>query len=180
MELTQERVKALFDYEPETGILLWKERPRSDFTCDARWKAFNNKYVGKVAGSRLSTNGKEYTQVCIGVKPHLAHRIIWMWMYGELAEVVDHINGDGRDNRISNIRSVSAFENMKNTKLSSRNKTGCIGVSWEADRNKWKASIRDKGKNKLLGRFSDFREAWDARLLAEIDLGYHPNHGRAA
>lgn len=44
-------IKECFIYIPETGLLVWRERPRSHFLCEAGYKSFNIKFPYKVAGS---------------------------------------------------------------------------------------------------------------------------------
>ena len=67
---------------------------------------------------------------------------------------VDHINGNGLDNRRSNLRVCTHLENMGNTKLIANNNTsGYKGVVWDKTRNKWRAQIKIRYTNKFLGRF---------------------------
>ena len=72
------------------------------------------------------------------------------------AKGVDHINGNGLDNRRSNLRVCTQAENQQNrrqnlTRRSSRYK----GVSWDKARNRWTAQICAKS----LGRFTDEEDA---------------------
>src|SRR5690606_354932 len=60
-----------------------------------------------------------------------AHRIVWALYHGKdipSGMDIDHINGDGRDNRIENLRVVPRVLNLRNQKKSRRNKTGVPGV----------------------------------------------------
>jgi len=105
--------------------------------------------------------------------------VIWAIVHGEWPEwQIDHINGVRRDTRLCNLRSVSASENSRNCALSTRNKSGSIGVCWDAHHNKWHASIKVDGRQVALGRFSEFENAVSARKAAEAKYGYHVNHGR--
>src|SRR3546814_1788886 len=79
-------------------------------------KSFNNKHAGKPALVAPSRAG----HLCGHVKgiPLLAHRVAWAIHYGEWPNgQIDHINGDPSDNRIANLRDVSALENARNAKL---------------------------------------------------------------
>jgi len=38
MELTQEYLREAFDYDPKTGVLTWRKRPREHFNTDRGWK----------------------------------------------------------------------------------------------------------------------------------------------
>ena len=73
---------------------------------------------------------------------------------------VDHINRNTLDNRRCNLRNVTIFVNNLNK---SNNTSGCVGVTWDKARQKWKVEI----KNTYVGRFDDFNEAVQARKKAE-------------
>ncbi|SRR6266487_400137 len=66
---------------------------------------------------------------------------------------VDHINGNGLDNRKVNLRICTHHENSLNSKLSRRNTSGFRGVCWDKARKKWIATIGFKGVLRNLGRF---------------------------
>jgi hypothetical protein len=71
---------------------------------------------------------------------------------------VDHINGDGLDNRKKNLRICSAEQNQKHMPAYlGRNKTGFKGVSQVGKR--YNAHIRINGKHKYLGTYSTKEEA---------------------
>ena len=83
-------------------------------------------------------------------------------------KVCDHINGDGLDNRRSNLRHATHSENMRNRKLNLNNTTGYKVVSWRPKPNKWESSIRVNGKYRYLGRFSTLMEASEAYNSAAL------------
>ena len=93
---------------------------------------------------------------------------------------IDHINGVKTDNRISNLRDVSAKENQRNRPLSCLNTSGYTGITWLVGAQKWRAQITLSGRSKYLGRFEKFCDAVKARKEAEVKYGFHPNHGRTA
>lgn len=72
---------------------------------------------------------------------------------------VDHINGDGLDNRRANIRICSHSENMRNQRLSTRNTSGYKGVTFDRDRGAWAAYIVVSGVLLHLGRFRSAEDA---------------------
>ena len=90
---------------------------------------------------------------------------------------IDHINQDKSDNRWNNLRDVANDENHKNLPLYANNKSGVAGISFRKDTNKWSAQISDDGKIVRLGCYKSKQEAIDKRRQAEIEFGYHANHG---
>lgn len=162
-------LNSILYYEVETGVLRWKVR-----TDSPDW--WNIRYAGKIAGS---ADGKGYLKVRLSGKNHYAHRIIWKMVTGyDPSDQIDHIDGDGSNNRISNLRVVSALENSKNSKMRKHNTSGTSGVCWYKKARKWTASIKKNKKRIHLGLFADKEDAIKVRKAAEIALGYHPNHGR--
>lgn len=84
---------------------------------------------------------------------------------------IDHINGDGLNNRRANLRSVSNAVNAQNQrKPKSNNKNGFLGVSWHKQSGKWEAKIGTDGKRKYLGLFDDPSIAHEAYLTAKRNL----------
>ena len=160
--LTQERLKELFHYDPDTGVFVRKVQ-----TCN------RVRQNGK-AGS-LHSSG--YLTIRIGSKNYYAHRLAWFYTYGEWPNQVDHINHNRADNRLCNLRSVTDAENRKNQTLRIDNKSGICGVAWDKHYKKWKAHIRANGKAKTLGYFDNLFDAVCIRKSAEVKLGFHKNHG---
>lgn len=177
MDLTHEKVRALFDYDAKSGILVWQVRPRSDFKNDNAFKRWNTSFAGKEAGyiDRLG-----YRRFCIANTPYPAHRVIWFYVHGRWPDNIDHINGNPSDNRLSNLRSVTDAVNAKNKSQYRNNSSGFRGVSWKRHEGTWYAYITISGRMKSLGRFVDKADAIAARKTAERQYGFHPNHGREA
>lgn len=84
------------------------------------------------------------------------HRMI---MKPESKQEVDHINGNGLDNRRSNLRLCSSSQNKFNRGKPKTNTSGYKGVSWEKDRNKWTSQIRVDGQRLRLGSFDLIADA---------------------
>lgn len=144
LTLTAERVRFMFNYNPETGSLTWRN-PLS-----------NNVASGDRAGS-LRSNGRRY--VVIDGEQHLAHRIAWLYMHGTMpAENVSAINGDYSDLRIANLAEQSASETAAKG-IRSTNTSGVKGVSWSKDKKKWQATITRNYKQVVVGRFHTKEEA---------------------
>lgn len=90
--------------------------------------------------------------------------------------VVDHINGDGLDNRRENLRIASHSQNQWNRRNARNNKTGYKGVSIDKRSGKFRAGISVGGKHIHLGLFSTAEEA--AQAYAEASRKYHGEYGR--
>lgn len=162
------RWKALLAYDPNTGALVWKPRGV------AFWDARN---AGNEAGALCPNTGYRY--LTLDGARRLAHRVVWALAHGHMPEgQIDHINGKRDDNRLCNLRDVTAAENRRNMAIGSANKSGVLGVSWDISRGVWIATIRDQGgRSRTIGRFSDLNRAKAARRAAERRYGYHENHG---
>ena len=152
-ELTAEKLRELLHYDPETGIFTRKVR------TSPRVKA------GDVAGSQ---GGGGYLNIMVGSRLHKAHRLAWLYVYGEWPkDKLDHINRNKTDNRISNLRDVSHKQNMQNASKRSDNTSGHPGVYLVKRKSKWQAQIMHNYKLIHLGYFSDREEAVAARKAAE-------------
>lgn len=90
---------------------------------------------------------------------------------------IDHINGDGLDNRAVNLRLVSKRENNKNKRLQENNTSGFNGVSFDKKVGKWHAYVKINRKRRTLGYFSLKSDAIKAREDANRKLKFHSNHG---
>jgi hypothetical protein len=177
--LSQSIIKELMSYDPGTGEFVWLTRDRKWFKSDRDWMRFNTLFAGVSAGgSSICTAGKRYFKMTVMSKKYLSHRIAWMYVYGRWPkEHIDHINGNGEDNRLSNLREVRQEQNNKNARRRCDNISGTTGVHWYPNRDKWVAVININGKKKCLGYYSDLDEACQVRKKAEVDAGYHVNHG---
>lgn len=162
-----EILNACFSYQEASGLLIWKRR--SD--RPAQW---NQENEGLVAG-HINQNG--YRVVRVRNVAYLSHRVIWKMAHGSDPDHIDHINGIRSDNRLCNLRDVSAAENQKNRSLNKNNTTGVSGVSWCRTTEKFVARISVGGRGKMLGRFLSIEDAVQARRDAEKSLNFSENHG---
>ena len=156
---SKEYLQELLDYDPDTGVFKWKV-------------SRGGKVPGDIAGKHDSYG---YRQISVGNKPILAHRMAWLFVFGEwpLGEI-DHTNGVRDDNRITNLRVVTRAENMHNASPVRKNNTsGFKGVGWVARLGKWRAGIRLAGVKKHLGYFTSPEEAYEAYAAAKREL--HPS-----
>lgn len=176
-------VRKLVRYDPSTGKLFWLARGSCWFSDGYRsavgnMNNWNALYAGTEAFKQVSTSGYAHGSI-FGVKI-TAHRVVWAICHGDWpVDQIDHVNGDKLDNRLENLRQVDRSGNAKNQKLSTRNRSGRVGVSWVARRSKWAAQIRSNGIQYNLGTFETFEEAVAVRAAAELEHGFHKNHGRS-
>ena len=154
MILTQERLKELLHYDPNTGNFIWLVRTSNRF-C-----------VGDVAGS-LSNKGYKYTQID-GCK-YRASRLAWFYMTGEWPkDQVDHFNTIRNDDRWCNLREATNRINAQNKrKAQNNNKTGFLGVSPAHDYKGFIAQITFNGEVQYLGTFDTPELAHKAYLDAK-------------
>lgn len=168
-KITAEYIRARLDYDPATGVFLWR-------ACDVMPVRWNSRWAGKIAGTDHNAG---YRTIVVNGSKNLAHRLAWLITTGDWpADQIDHLNGDPSDNRIENLRAVNSAKNMRNLKIPSTNRSGHIGVCWSSVRGKWVASIKVDGKSVNLGRFTAIADAIAARAAASASHGYHQNHGR--
>ena len=157
-ELTQERLKKLLTYDPNTGV----------FVCKV-----NRRRVAKKGDTCGFIRDNGYVVISLNDKEHRAHRLAWLYVYGYFPENgIDHINRNPSDNRIKNLREVSQSCNIRNTGNFSNNTSGVKGVSFVNRENRWVAYIDIYRKRKTLGRYKSFDNAVCSRLAMEQCLGW--------
>lgn len=144
IELTQEELKRVLDYNPETGIFTWLV-------------SVGKSKIGQTAGC-LKIHG--YWHIGFRGKSYRAHRLAWLYVYGDVeCGDLDHIDRNRCNNSISNLRECSDNENMRNIRRAKNNTSGFKGVHWSKRKGKWLAISRLNGKRKYLGSFHSPEDA---------------------
>ena len=167
-DITPEMVNEAIDYDPLTGVCIWRERPLNHFLNGRSHKIWNTKYSGKKAGV-MNDQGYLTVGIC-GIRFYI-HRIAYALANGEWPEhQIDHINGKRDDNRLINLRMATNEQNSQNAKLSKTNSLGLKGVSRCPNSKTFRAQIYRNGKLHHLGTFSTKEEAHAAYAKAAIDL----------
>jgi hypothetical protein len=155
--LTHAQLLDALDYSPETGLFTRKKRTT------------NSLNIGDIAGG---INKKGYVEIRVCGNFSLAHRLAWFYVHGEWpAGHIDHMNGIKDDNRIANLRVLSAAANNENKRRPmAGNTSGLLGVSWMTKAKKWRAQICSKGEVTYLGIFESKDEAHDAYVQAKRSI----------
>lgn len=169
--LTIERARELLEYNPGTGVLTWR--------VDRRGGVRAGDVAGYDCRSTSTNSGLTYRIVMVDGLNYGAHRVCWAIHTGAWPVAgIDHINGTGNDNRINNLREVTAAINARNLPRGSNNTSGFTGVAWHRERRKWHAQITIGGRSRFLGAFTNLANAAAARKAADRRYGYSENHGR--
>lgn len=137
--LSADEVRRLFSYDPTTG------------------KIYRRVAMSKhPAGSECGNYQDDYIYVAYKRRLMLAHRLAWALHYGEWPEgLLDHINTNRMDNRISNLRLATIAANNRNRAPDSRSTTGIKGVMFDKKAGKYVAKITMEKRTFDLGRFDD-------------------------
>lgn len=152
-EIPIERLREVLAYNEQTGNFTWIKR-------------LNNRGMpGSKAGC---PSGKGYWIIRFDGKIYMAHRLAWAYVHGDCPEHLDHINGDGTDNRIANLRPCTQATNNQNMRVRRNKKSPHKGVSlWRQGRySKWRARIVVDKVEISLGYFDTEEEAHAAYCAA--------------
>ena len=150
-------------YVPDTGKVIWIKN-------------------GKEAGHLRKPYRRchvAYRMINYGGLDYLTHRFVFASVHGRWPKgFIDHIDGNSQNNSPENLREVTMQENSRNRPITRHSKTGVLGVTWQPKQQSWRITIKSGGVDLRLGYITDFFEAVCRRKSAEIQLGYHKNHGR--
>lgn len=164
-ELTQDELKELLEYNPDTGL----------------WKWHTPKGNAKEGWFRGSRGTRDYRVIKIQGKSYKAHRLAFLFMEGALPPaLVDHVDGNTANNRWNNLRHCCYSENNLNKRLYSTNSSGHKGVAWREDSRKWQVRVSVAGRQRKFGCYKDLELA--ALVAEEAREKYHgefANHGNS-
>lgn len=155
-KLTHARLTEVLSYDPLSGNFV------------RRIYVWGPYQAGDKVGSKHSAG---YLECTIDGERYYLHRLAWFYMHRQWPKgVIDHINRDKTDNRISNLRDVSTQGNINNSPVKSTNKTGVKGVHVCKRSKKYIAQITVDYKCIHLGTFDTIEGAIEARRLAEARI----------
>jgi hypothetical protein len=124
--ITQEELKRVLHYEPETGVFTWL------VSCGAA-------AAGSMAG-HLHVSG--YVYIKILRTKYKAHRLAHLYMTGKWPiHDIDHFNRVKDDNRWGNLRPATKSQNQSNVGLRLDNTSGLKGLSWNSGRQCWVVQV---------------------------------------
>lgn len=156
--LSQEELKAVLNYDAETGEFKW----RPDAVSGRHAKA--SREIGTIdpagRGRFISINRFNYA----------SHRLAWLYVHGKWPNGnLIPLNGDYLDARIENLKEISASESARRNRGVARGSSGYRGVSLDKRRNKWIATIKINYRQMTVGRFDTKEEASAAYEKARLD-----------
>ena len=145
--LTQARLKELLHYDPETGYFTWRVHRSGKAT------------TGTLAGC---LNGNGYWQVSVDRVVYNAHRLVFLYLDGELPPrqfQVDHVDRDKTNNRRGNLRLATRSQNAVNVPTRRTNTSGVTNVHWDARHKKWQVRGRVSGRRTTFGLYDSLAAA---------------------
>jgi hypothetical protein len=150
MSLTHERLREVLNYDPMTGVFVWKKRLN------------NRALVGHIC---RNFDHRGYLRINIDRKIYRAARLAWLYIHGKWPpHEIDHINGIPGDDRLDNLREATHSENCNNRPP---RKSGRLkGVYFNKRDNGWCARITGSKRTHFLGRFATEAEAHAAYAKA--------------
>lgn len=151
-KIDQQLLMELLSYDRDTGAFTWKSSGQ------------NAGCIDQLGYRRITIRGRSY----------LAHRLAWLYVYGDWPEqMIDHIDGHRSNNAINNLRDVNRNINGQNQKKAQKhNSLLILGVTRRknAVRNPYQVMIRVNGKAKYIGVFASAEEAGLAYIQAKRQM----------
>ncbi len=147
--MTNEELHRVFLYEPDTGMLRRISGGHNHKPYPWRGAGHKKRYL--ITGNGL-----------------YLHRLVWQYHHGYVPKMIDHIDGDARNNRIENLRECTPAQNQYNSRAKVNNRSGYKGAYPRANcvAKPWYSKIVVDGRKVLLGYFSTPQEAAQAYDVA--------------
>jgi hypothetical protein len=141
--ITQDELRKELTYDPETGVFEW--------FVFRRLGVLRADFGGYKAGRRAIQIGRKRLQ---------ANRAAWIYVHGEIPAgcVIDHIDGNPANNRLSNLRAITRKENTQNRARRGSGKSGITGVT-PTRNGTWRVHGVVDGKGTFVGTFKTKEQA---------------------
>ncbi len=131
--LTQNRLKELLEYNPETGY----------FTRLVTLNSTSRK--GDIAG--CYKNPQPYINIVIDGESYGVHQLAFLYMEGYIPEYIDHEDTITYNNKWNNLRAATSSQNRYNSKIMCHNTVGIKGISYTDGRNPYyRAGVKANGR----------------------------------
>lgn len=142
-------LNSILDYRPDTGEFFWRINKRG-----------RGARIGAPAGTWKSDG---YLSIMVDRHRYPAQRLAWKMVTGsDPGPVIDHKDGNSRNNKFSNLRDADLNKNVHNTALARNNTTGFKCVFYHKNSGLYQARINAKGRTYYLGYFKSAKEAAQA------------------
>jgi len=145
-DLTQDRLRSLLDYDPQTGRFTWRATK-----------------ANAVGGTRAGCDmGGGRRSIRIDGRLYREHRLVWLYLFGRWPEAqIDHINCEPSDNSLENLREATQSENNRNRRVQRDGLKGVVKIG-----RRFYARIRADGATRHLGGFATEEAAHAAYMDA--------------
>ena len=166
--ITQERLKELLQYDPQTGHFYWRVRTT------------NRIHVGDLAGTFRDPKRDGYRRIKVEGRLYYAHRLAWLYVHGEWPKgEIDHKGLDPERNHMQNLRPATRSQQVANSRKRAMSKNPFKGVDFHKGRKKpWHARLTKDYRCMCLGYYATAEEAHEAYFrAAQIHFGDFAHRG---
>lgn len=164
-------LKECFELDPTSpSYLKWnRNRPRSHFRNLQAFEAWKTTSADRWIINQTSDKKYYYLNVGganIARRSIKVHRIVYALYHNSIDFqnlLIDHINGNGKDNRPENLRVATYTQNLFNRSKQINNKIGHKNIRYHESCKKFTVQVGFKGKTIYFGSYSTIEEAIQVR-----------------
>lgn len=153
--IAADNIRLYLSYNADTGVFTWTKSPSNCVTA------------GNVAGVRRKDG---YVKINFKNKAYLAHRLAWWYVHGEFpTDILDHIDRDKSNNKITNLRVSSKIKNAQNINVNNTRAVSGLAGAFKA-RTAWSSKLKIGDTLIRLGTFKTPEDAHKAYMKAKQEL----------